>query len=186
MKRRADADDHSKDQAVALLPEKPKKARRGGSDEDGVAGVVRGLDEVLCVDVLAVVCRQVESTADLVRLSCASRTLRQLVASDSRHRYRQERGQAAHDALALAIELHGTAALMSFFALARRPPPHVPRRDPYAEDDDDSNSDVDNAGAGAEECGLGVCFEALVATGMCALCVHSRSHTHVSARRSNP
>jgi hypothetical protein len=110
-----------------------------------------GLDTALCADMLAAVCEWVESMADLVRLSCASHALRQVVARDAlwRRHFRLERGKAAHDALALAIRLHGAAALNYLFALDRLPPDaqHLPKK------------------SDSGESGLGVWFEALVATG---------------------
>jgi hypothetical protein len=124
----------------------------------------------LCIDALAAVCEWVESTADLVRLSCVSCTWRQLVARDGlwRRRFIAERGRPAHDAFALALDLHGHAVLASFLGRDRRPPalPVLSALD----DDDDGGGEIKIAGVGVEETeegghGLGVWFEVLVSTG---------------------
>jgi hypothetical protein len=139
-----------------------------------------GSDEgALCVDALAAVCEWVGSTADLVRLSCVSRTWRQLVARDGlwRQRFIAERGRLAHDAFALALDLHGHDALSSFLGQACRPPAlpvdsaaastAVRQHDEAAGDADDGGGEISVGVEKTEEGGhgLGVWFEALISTG---------------------
>jgi hypothetical protein len=165
-----------------------KKAR--GEEPDVFPGspmLPPGLSEssgsdTLCIDALAAVCEWVGSTADLVRLSCVSRTWRQLVARDGlwRRRFIAERGQPAHNAFALALDLHGHAALTSFLGQACSPPAlrvdsaaasaAGRQHDEAAGDADDGGGEIKTAGAGVEETeegghGLGVWFDALVSTG---------------------
>jgi hypothetical protein len=153
---------------------------------------ISGSDEgALCIDALAAVCEWVGSTADLVRLSCVSRTWRQLVARDGlwRRRFIAERGRPAHDAFALALDLHGHAALASFLGCDHCPPalPVDSAVTAVADGDGDGGGAIKIAGVGVKETeegghGLGVWFEAFISTGAspstCRRDGNALFHTH--------
>lgn len=84
-----------------------------------------GLDETLTDDALVAVCRHVHAGADLVRLSCVSRTLHRLIAHPTdgapvwRELFRRERGPAAYAAMSALVQLHGADAVRHVFVADR-------------------------------------------------------------------
>jgi hypothetical protein len=84
-----------------------------------------GLDEALTDDALVAVCRHVHAGADLVRLSCVSRTLHRLIAHPTdgapvwRELFRRERGPAAYAAMSALVQLHGADAVRHVFVANR-------------------------------------------------------------------
>jgi hypothetical protein len=85
-----------------------------------------GLDEALTDDALVAVCRHIHAGADLVRLSCVSRTLHRLIAHPThgapvwRELFRRERGPAAYAAMSALVQLHGADAVRHVFVADRQ------------------------------------------------------------------